>query len=100
MNSLLFNSLQQELVLMELYSYTHQNPLPVDAARATETHQFLEACNQIFEKDFLCHEKICSMDSTVLQNISNGYKYFSEWLSTLLCEGMFMIFISFSLCIY
>ena len=60
-------SLQQEQVLMELYSYTHQDPLPVDIAMTIETHQYLETCNRIFEKGFLCHEKICSLDLTVLQ---------------------------------
>ena len=73
---------------MKLYSYTHQNPLPSDAESTTETLKYLEACSQLFEKGFLCHEKICNMDSSVLQNISTGYKYFSEWLSTLLSEGI------------
>ena len=55
---------------MELYSYTHQNPLPSDAESTTETLKYLEACNQLFEKGSLCYEKICDMDSSVLQNIS------------------------------
>ena len=88
MCGLYFNSLQQEHVLMELYAYTHQSPLPTDAAATIETHQYLEACNQMFEKGFLCHHKICSLDSTVLQNISDGFNYFSAWLSTLLSEGI------------
>jgi len=84
---LIFCSQQQEQVLTELYSYIHQNPSPTDAATTIETHRYLEACNQIFEKGFLCHDKICGLDSTVLHNISNGYKYFSTWLSLLLSEG-------------
>jgi len=74
-------------VLTELYSYIHQDPPPADVDTAVETHKFLEACNLIFEKGFLSHEKVTSMDSNVLQNISNGYQYFTSWLSTLLSEG-------------
>ena len=73
---------------MELYAYVHQDPPPADVETTRETMKYLEACNNLFEKGFLCHEKITSSDSTVLQNISNGYNYFTTWLSTLLSEGM------------
>jgi len=56
-------------------------------ATAIETHKYLEACNLIFEKGFLCHEKVDGMDSPVLNNISTGFEYFSQWISTLLSEG-------------
>ena len=69
--------MQQEEVLTELYSYIHQEPPPPNVASTIEAHKYLEACSLIFEKGFLCHDKICSMDSTVLQNISQGYKYFT-----------------------
>ena len=75
-------------MLTELYAYVHQDPPPADAETTRETMKYLEACNNLFEKGFLCHEKITSLDSTVLQNISNGYNYFTTWLSTLLSEGM------------
>ena len=50
--------LQQEQVLTELYSLIPQNPSPPDVATTIETHKYLEACNLIFEKGFLCHEKV------------------------------------------
>ena len=75
-------------MLTELYAYVHQDPPPADAETTRETMKYLEACNNLFKKGFLCHEKITSLDSTVLQNISNGYNYFTTWLSTLLSEGM------------
>ena len=83
--------MQQEEVLTELYSYIHQEPPPPNVASTIEAHKYLEACSLIFEKGFLCHDKICSMDSTVLQNISQGYKYFTTWISTLLSEGTILV---------
>lgn len=78
--------MQQEQVLTELYSHIHQDPPPADVDATVETHKFLEACSLLFEKGFLSHEKVSSMDSTVLQSISSGYQYFTSWLSTLLSE--------------
>jgi len=83
----LFRALQQEQVLTELYSYIHQDPSPPDVATTIEAHRYLEACNLIFERGFLCHEKVTGMDSSVLKNISNGFDYFSSWISNLLSEG-------------
>ena len=80
--------LQQEQVLTELYSHIHQDSPPADADTTAETHKFLEACNLLFEKGFLSHEKVSSMDSIVVQNISSGYQYFTSWLSALLSEGI------------
>ena len=80
--------LQQDQELTELHSYIHQNPPPADVDTTVETHKFLEACNLVFEKGFLSHEKVSSMDSTVLKNTANGYQYFILWLSTLLSEGI------------
>ena len=50
----LFCVLQQKQVLTELYSYIHQDPEPSDVATTIETHKYLEACNLIFERQFLC----------------------------------------------
>ena len=81
-----FMYLQQEQVLKELYSHIHQDLPPADVDATAEAHKFLEACNLLFEKGFLSHEKVSSMDSTVLQSISSGYQYFMSWLSTQLSE--------------
>ena len=81
-----FCSLQQEQVLTELYSYIHQDPLPADVATTVETHRYLEACNLMFERELLCHDKVCGMDLLVLKNISNVFECFFAWISTLLSE--------------
>lgn len=78
-------------MLTELYSYIHQEPPPPNVATTIEAHKYLEACSLMFEKGFLCHDKICSMDSTVLQNIFQGYKYFTTWISMLLFEGTILV---------
>ena len=84
--------LQQEQILGELYWYIHQNPPPPDASNVSETLKYLEACSQLFEKGFLSHSKITSMESEVLKNIDKGYDYFSEWLSSILKKGSLNIF--------
>ena len=71
----LMSYLQQEQVLTELYSHIHQDPPPADVEAVVETHRFLQACNLLFERGFLSHEKVNCMNSNVLQNISNGYQY-------------------------
>jgi len=80
---------QQEQVLSELYQHTHLEPPPADKASTSETLEYLQACNRLFEAGFLSHDKITSLDSPVLQSIDKGYEYFTSWLSTLLTEGSF-----------
>ena len=64
---------QQELVLSELHQYTTQVPEPEDVNSVKLTLQYLEACNRLFEKGFLSHEKICDTSSPVLDSISMGF---------------------------
>ena len=49
----------------------------------SETLAYLEACHLLFERDFLSHDRIHSLDSEILKNINTGYKYFSDWLDGL-----------------
>ena len=81
--------LQQPAVLHELY--THMNPAfgdpPHDIREIRQTHQYLTACQNLFEKGFLSHKKIDEENSDVLHNIMYGYRFFETWHDAL--EGNF-----------
>ena len=79
--------LQQEQVLGELFWYSNLDPPPLDSSAANETWEYLQACHKLFEIGFLSHDKVVNMDSPMLNNINDGYKYFTSWLSTLLEQG-------------
>ena len=67
-------------MLGELNWYINQEPTPADAGTATETLEYLEAGNLLFERGFLSHNRVRSMNADVIQNINkcsvillNGY---------------------------
>ena len=66
-------------MLSELHQYTTQDPEPEDVNSVKLTLQYLEACNRLFEKGCLSHEKICDTGSPVLDSISMGFSYFLKW---------------------
>ena len=43
-----------------------KTPPPEDTATTLEAFTYLEACSKLFEKGFLSHDRIRSMDSKVL----------------------------------
>jgi len=73
--------------MSELHWYANQNPPPADYMKTLETLQYLTACHNLFEKGFLSHEKIASLNSEAIQNIDTGYQYFASWLSDILDKG-------------
>ena len=73
--------LQQEEVLSELY---HHIPPPSDKQHVQATLDYLEASSLVFEKGFLSHDRVMSLESEVFKNISLGFKFFSGWLDALL----------------
>lgn len=79
--------LQQEEVLSKLYNHVNQQPPPSDEAHVQATLSYLEACSQLFEKGFLSHDRVMSLESDVIKNISSGFKFFSGWLDALLKKG-------------
>ncbi|XP_065905179.1 uncharacterized protein [Dysidea avara] len=79
--------MQQELVMSELHHYLTSDPAPDDVASVKYTLQYLEACNKIFEKGLLSHDKICDVDSKVLHSISTGFSFFEKWHGDLSREG-------------
>ena len=62
--------MQQKDVLTKLYSYISSDPKPADM-KCTLKH--LEACNLLFEKGFLSHNKVSSHKRQVLLNVKAGY---------------------------
>ena len=45
----------------------------------TLTANYLKACSMIFENGILSHEKITSMSSTSIANMTEGMKWFYKW---------------------
>jgi len=82
---------QQEQVLGELHWYINQEPPPVDAGIATETLEYLEACNLLFERGFLSHDRVRGINADVIQNINRGFSYFTGWLDSLLSESTYIM---------
>ena len=66
--------------MCELFQYSSQNYHP----STQKALSYLEACNSIFEKGFLSHQVIKSMESDVLKSIDEGYKFFTDWLSQII----------------
>lgn len=79
---------QQEQVLTELYSHLNQDTPPPDAPSVNCTFRYLTACNFMFEKGFLSHSKVSSQETEVLSNIQKGFSFYSDWLSSILNEGI------------
>ena len=71
-------------MLSELYAHIHQTPPPSDKVHVEATLKYLEACNQLFERGFLSHDRIMSMDSEIIQNITQGFKFFSAWIDEII----------------
>lgn len=74
---LFFCLLKQNAVIAELSEYTHNNP--ADAENVNKAIEYLEACRQLLERCILSHEKVTTDQSTVLQNMSEGYAFFVGW---------------------
>jgi len=74
-------------VLGELYWYINQIPPPIDAPEVSETLACLKACSLHFEQGFLSHDRIRTTDCDITKNITQGYVYFSGWLSSTLDKG-------------
>ena len=52
--------MQQKDVLTELYTYISSDPKPADVKETECTLRYLEACNLLFEKGLLSHNKVSS----------------------------------------
>ena len=90
---------QQEEVLSELYSYSHQTPVPSDSFSAQLTLSYLKACNLIFEQGLLSHDKVTSSDCQVIHNIQEGYQFFTNWLDEIYAEGEVLVRLCAYVCV-
>jgi hypothetical protein len=57
------------------------------------TLSYLEACNKIFERGLLSHEKVTSPGHQVILNIQEGYKFFKKWLDEIYEMGMCVLYV-------
>ncbi len=59
------------------------SPPPFNTLSVKCALRYLEACNKLFERGFLSHERITSEHSQVLKNIDIGMSFFNKWLDCL-----------------
>lgn len=76
---------QQQYVIAELGEYLDLKPK--DAPSAKLVLQYLQALQKLFEEGFLTHERITSLQSSILAQMESGYKFFTHWLESLLDQG-------------
>ena len=76
-------------MLAELGEYIDSQPnTPVHVISGDQmTLNYLQALNYFFERGFLSHDNITSMDSHVLSGMEYGYQFFTDWLDELLHQG-------------
>ena len=49
----------------------------------------MEACNKIFERGLLSHDKLCDMNSKVIGSIKEGFSYLVKWHASLSKNGKY-----------
>ena len=76
--------LQQDQVLSELQTYSQSVP---EAKSTMTTLEYLQACNNLFERGFLSHKKVATVDCEVLSNISKGLQFFQRWLDDIYAKS-------------
>jgi hypothetical protein len=64
-------------VLSELRTYSQS---VTEANSTASTLEYLQACNNLFERGFLSHKRVAAMDCEVLTNIAKGASFFQKWL--------------------
>ena len=73
---------QQQYVIAELGEYLDSKPK--DASSAKLVLRYLQALQKLFEEGFLTHERITSLQSSILTQMESGYNFFTNWLESLL----------------
>ena len=68
--------------MSEIFRYITECPEENDARL-----KYLEACNKLFERGFLSHDRITDMKSDVLKSIDEGFQFFVNWSNEILLNG-------------
>lgn len=80
--------MQQEDVLSELFSFsTSLESTGAKRKSARLAYNYLRATNQIFENGVLSQKKISTSDTTCLDSVKTGFKYFETWFLEVLEEN-------------
>ena len=77
-------------MLAELGEYLDSKP--ADAQSVYQTLEYLKHLRQLFEEGFLTHDKIYGPNSPILMGMEQGYKFFCDWLESLLAHGMWDLY--------
>ena len=77
---LYFMHTQQEKVIAEIKSHSN-------SSYDSQSVQFLEALNQIFENGLLSKEKVTCDDSAPLRSMQEGLSFFTTWCDECIKEG-------------
>ena len=74
-------------MIAELKEYATSSPPPHNAREVMYVVEYLEVCNKLFECEFLGHVCISTYPNAILNNMDEGFSFFTEWFNSLLVEG-------------
>ena len=76
---MLFCIVQQKYTISALQGFSESEPPPPDTASINLTADYLDVCNLIFERGILSRKMIKEVNSSVLENIKDGFQLFVNW---------------------
>ncbi len=80
-------------MLAELQEYATEIPVPQESASVLQTVAYLKACNQMFERGILGKKVfIKSLNSPIILNMDQAFRFFAEWLNEHLAKGKCLMF--------
>lgn len=65
-------------MISALRGYSESQPMLPDATSVKKTADYLEACNQIFERGILSRQRVKGMNSPVIENMKDGFQFFAD----------------------
>ena len=74
--------------MSEIFHHITESPEENDVLQSDKnTLKYLEACNKLFERGFLSHDRILDMNSEILRSIDEGFQFFVNWSNEILLNG-------------